>query len=58
MRKTTKFLMAALALMVMVSCGTQTVMINGEKVELEDGVYAKFSTTKGDILVEMNTELF
>lgn len=57
MRKTTKFLMAAIALIAMASCGTQTVMINGEKVELEDGIYAKFSTTKGDILVEMETEM-
>lgn len=40
------------------SCGSQnSVTVNGEKMQLEDGVYAHFSTTQGDILVELNTEL-
>jgi cyclophilin family peptidyl-prolyl cis-trans isomerase len=57
MRRTTKFLIAALALIAMPSCGKQTVTINGEKVKLEEGIYAKFSTTKGDILIEMDTKM-
>lgn len=32
------------------------VKINGEKIKLEDGIYAKFNTTLGDILIELNTE--
>jgi cyclophilin family peptidyl-prolyl cis-trans isomerase len=57
MKQTKKLLMAAMAFIVLASCGTKSVMINGEKVELEDGIYAKFATTKGDILVEMETDL-
>ncbi len=46
----------AIAIVSFTSC-TKKVEINGEKVELEDGIYAKFQTSMGDILVELNTEL-
>jgi peptidylprolyl isomerase len=39
------------------SCNSQkAVEVNGEKMELQDGVYAHFKTNQGDILVELNTE--
>lgn len=31
------------------------ITVNQEKIEVEDGVYAKFETTLGDILIELNT---
>lgn len=41
----------------LVSCNSQNnVVVNGEKVELEDGIYAKLETTKGDILFKFETE--
>ena len=30
--------------------------VNGEKITVEDGIYAKFETTLGDILIALNTE--
>ncbi len=38
------------------SCMTKSVMINGEKVELNDGIYAKMVTSKGDILIQLEVE--
>lgn len=49
-------LFMALSLLFLGACSTKSVMVNGEKVELADGIYAKFNTTKGDILVKLNTE--
>lgn len=41
----------------MLSCNSQNqVVVNGENVELENGLYALFSTTQGDILVELEYE--
>lgn len=41
----------------LMSCNSQSVvMVNGENVELEDGIYAKIETTKGDILFKFETE--
>lgn len=45
-----------ISLALLSSCMTKSVMINGEKVELEDGIYAKISTTKGDILIQLEVE--
>lgn len=39
---------------IMSSCNSQNnVTVNGEKVELKDGMYAKMNTTQGDILLEL-----
>lgn len=39
------------------SCTSQnSTTVNGEKVKLEDGIYAKIETTKGDILFKLETE--
>lgn len=42
----------------MIACQAQSknTMVNGEKVDLEDGMYAKISTNKGDILLELEYE--
>lgn len=55
MKKTGLFALVAIAIASLTSCGNK-VEVNGEKVELTDGIYAKFETTMGDILVELNTE--
>lgn len=42
---------------VLSSCNSQSnVTVNGEEVELEDGIYAKMVTAKGDILLELYFE--
>lgn len=42
---------------IMSSCNSQNnVTVNGEKVELEDGLYAKMNTTQGDILLKLQYE--
>ncbi len=42
---------------IMSSCNSQnSVMVNGEKVELEDGMYAKINTSQGDILLKLYYE--
>jgi peptidylprolyl isomerase len=53
-----KIFATALVLMGMLSsCNSQSkTTVNGEKLELENGLYAKFETTLGDILVQLNTE--
>lgn len=39
---------------IMSSCNSQNnVTVNGEKVELEDGMYAKMNTSQGDILLKL-----
>lgn len=39
------------------SCNSQNaVTVNGQKMELEEGVYAHLATTEGDILIALNTE--
>lgn len=53
-----KRVIAALAMtFALISCNSQNhVTVNGEKVDLEDGLYALFNTTQGDILVELEYE--
>ena len=38
------------------SCNSQNVTVNGETLELEDGIYAHISTNKGDILIDLEEE--
>ena len=39
---------------IMSSCNSQdNVMVNGEKVELEDGMYAEFVTTEGVMVAKL-----
>lgn len=45
-----------ISLALLSSCMTKSVVINGEKVELQDGIYAKIATTKGDILIQLEVE--
>lgn len=53
-----KHLMIALTAMSLMlsACGSQNVQVNGQKMELEDGTYAKIATNMGDILIKLNTE--
>ncbi len=55
MRNTLTTLLLALGLLS--SCQSQkAVSVNGEPVDLEDGLYAKLATTQGDILVQLDME--
>lgn len=50
-------LTAALVVGVFSSCNSQnSVVVNGEKMNLKDGVYANIHTTKGDILLTLHFE--
>ena len=50
-------LFSMLMLGVLSSCNSQNnVTVNGEEVELEEGIYAKIVTSKGDILLELYYE--
>lgn len=53
MRKLINLAFMAVTLVAFTACN-KGVTVNGEKVELTDGIYAKFETTKGDILVELD----
>ncbi len=48
---------ALLSAGLLMSCNSQNkVVVNGEKVDLEDGIYAKIETNIGDILFRFETE--
>ena len=50
-------LVLALVAGILTGCNSQNkVTVNGEAVKLEDGIYAKISTDKGDILGELHYE--
>lgn len=49
--------LAIFALFTLASCGGNKVTVNGEKITLQDGIYAKLITTKGDILIKFHHEL-
>ncbi len=55
MKKTGLLAVVAMAVLTLTSCDSK-VEVNGEKIELADGIYAKFESTLGDILIELNTE--
>lgn len=38
------------------SCNSQNVTVNGESMELQDGLYAHISTNQGDILIDLEEE--
>lgn len=40
-----------------VSCGSVKVTVNNETIELEEGIYAKLTTSKGDILMDFHEDL-
>ncbi|NDD48130.1 MAG: peptidylprolyl isomerase, partial [Flavobacteriia bacterium] len=47
----------ALAALLLVACGSApAIKVNGEKVKVEDGLYALFQTNKGDILIKLEME--
>ncbi len=49
-----KFFVAACTALAVISCNSQNkISVNGEKMKLEDGLYAHFETTQGDILVQL-----
>lgn len=51
------FATALLLMGVLSACNSQNkVTVNGEPVDLQDGLYAKFETNMGDILVKFDTE--
>lgn len=46
--------LAAAYLLVAPACSSQnSAVVNGEKIKLEDGLYANFQTSKGDILIKL-----
>jgi peptidylprolyl isomerase len=50
-------LFALMTTAALVSCNSQNhVTVNGEKVDLEEGLYALFNTSEGDILVDLEYE--
>lgn len=50
-------LTTALFIGVLSSCNSQnSVLVNGEKMNLKDGIYANIHTTKGDILLSLHYE--
>ncbi|MDX5325878.1 MAG: peptidylprolyl isomerase [Bacteroidota bacterium] len=56
MLKRLSILFVAIAAVSIQSCslfGSKTVKVNDEKIELKDGIYAKMTTTKGDILIQL-----
>lgn len=55
MKKSGILAILALVFVGLTSCD-KGVTINGKKVELADGIYAKVATTKGDILFQFETE--
>lgn len=51
------FATALLLMGVLSACNSQNkVTVNGEPVDLQEGIYAKFETNMGDILVKFDTE--
>jgi len=50
-------LLAIFALLTLSSCGGNTVTVNGKKITLQDGIYAKLTTSKGEILIKFHHEL-
>lgn len=49
-------MLSLMAVFTLMSCGGNKVAVNGEKVELEPGIYAKLTTTKGDILWQFHID--
>ena len=58
MKNIIKSIILAAGSIAMIACQAQSksTMVNGEKVALEDGMYAKISTNKGDILLDLEFE--
>lgn len=57
MKKTVLFaLIALLAIHTSLSAKGGKIVVNGSQVEVTDGIYAKISTTLGDILVQMDVK--
>ena len=48
--------LAIVAALFQTSCQEKEVTVNDEKVKVEEGLYAFFETTQGDILVELEAE--
>lgn len=44
------------AAFVLASCGSNKVTVNGEKVELEEGIYAVLETSMGDVLIDFHED--
>ena len=53
MRTLINLALVAATFVVFTACN-KGVTVNGEKVELTDGIYAKIETNKGDILIELD----
>lgn len=52
-----RFAALALGALLVVACGaTPGIKVNGENAKVEDGLYALFQTTAGDILVQLEME--
>lgn len=52
-----KILSIVILAAVTVSCGATKVTVNNETIELEDGIYAKLTTNKGEILMDFHEDL-
>jgi peptidyl-prolyl cis-trans isomerase A (cyclophilin A) len=52
-----RFAALALVALMVVACGaTPAIKVNGEKAKVEDGLYALFQTTQGDILLRLDMD--
>lgn len=52
-----RLMASAVVALALVSCGGNKVTVNDETITLEEGIYAKLSTTKGDILIDFHEDL-
>ncbi|HCP40696.1 MAG TPA: peptidylprolyl isomerase, partial [Cryomorphaceae bacterium] len=52
-----KILSLVVAGVITVSCGATKVTVNNKTIELEDGIYAKLTTNRGDILMDFYEDL-
>lgn len=52
-----KIFIAGFAALTLASCGGKKVIVNDQSITLENGIYAKLETSKGDILIDFHEDL-
>ena len=55
-----RFAALALVAILIISCAAKPsgVQVNGEKVKLQDGLFALIKSSKGDLLIQLEMELY